>query len=190
MSKDNDYVDGKNYDELNWTPIPSYDGWYEINAEGQVRSWKNRNHSNRAKTPSMMRLIFTNGAGAYTLSPKRNKIINAKVSHLMAITFMGGIPEGMTVYHLNGNTRDNRVCNLKIGTPEEAYAHINKVEKNRRCVFKVGKNGEILEVYKTATEAAKKNFVSLPTVIEHCRKKIKNPFKYLDFTFCYDRGVT
>lgn len=172
-----------------WKPIPGYDGWYEINTEGQIRSWKNYGHAKR-KTPKILRQVVDKVGRAYVSLSLRPCVSQwEKVSRLVVSTFLGEIPDGAFVYHKNGDTLDNSVGNLGVASSEEAYVKMNKRGKNRRCVFKIDRNGEVLDIYPTVQEAARKNFLSSGAVTMHCRKQIKNPFRYLDFTFCYDKGM-
>lgn len=185
-----EYIDGTDYDELNWRPIPGFGGWYDISRDGEIRSWKKSNHGRR-ETPRKLKASYSKcGAMQLALSDEFGRSLPYKVAHLMAKTWMGGIPDGMYVYHKNGDVRDNTLNNLVIAPKAKAYKEINKRSAVRHCVAKVSKDGEIIEVYPSAAEAARKNFLCKQQVLEHCKKRIQNPFKFLDFTFAYDRGLT
>lgn len=90
-----------------WDDAPGYDGLYTVSNFGRVKSERSG------------KLLKTWG-----LTPTVNFSVNNNhkrffVSQLVASTFIGEIPEGYWVIHLNKNRSDNRLENLKIGTPEE-----------------------------------------------------------------------
>ena len=111
---------------------------------------------------------------------------NASLAHLMADAFMGGCKPGYNIIHKNGMKTDCEIENLAFATKYETGKKYGGTAR-RKPVLKVDKNGELLSVYPSAAEAGKANFISVCQVKKHCRGIIKNPFKFIDFTFCYDK---
>lgn len=107
---------------------------YEVSTEGQVR---------RRDTGRLLCLNSVpsgNGGKAYyqvSLSLGHNVRIMRRVNRLVAAAFIGPIPPGYEVDHINGDRLDNTLRNLEIVTPSEnqrrAYhkliANIPKGEK-------------------------------------------------------------
>lgn len=99
-----------------WRPIPGFEGAYEVNDEGHVRSldrvlvdvngkrrrWKGRE---LAQTPSHGRPVV--GLGRARLE---------QPGVLVMLAFVGPRPEGLNVCHLNDDPWDNRLENLYYGT--------------------------------------------------------------------------
>ena len=54
------------------------------------------------------------------------KFINLEVHRLVVETFIGEIPKGMQVNHINGDRYDNRLTNLEVITPLENIQHAHK----------------------------------------------------------------
>jgi hypothetical protein len=61
------------------------------------------------------------------------KFLNLEIHRLMIETFIGQIPKGMQVNHINGDRYDNRLVNLEVVTPLEnmQHAHRNGLIKYR-----------------------------------------------------------
>ena len=185
------YVDGTDYDYLNWKTIPNTDGWYEINTQGEVRCWKNgKGDHKRLKTPHILKPYKCKHGGCIVSIFFRDennvrKQKSMRVNKLMAEAFMGGVPDGMFVFHKNGDTMDNSLHNLQILPRKTVYSKCRG--HSRKPVLKVDKNGEILDVYSSIEEAARKNYMCAHQVTQHCNKKVKYPFRFQDYTFVYDR---
>lgn len=52
-----------------------------------------------------------------------------------------------------------------------------------KAVVKIDQNGNVLETYKSLSEAAKKNPMSKTSIENRTRRKIKNEFEICNFTF-------
>lgn len=103
-----------------WRPVPGYEGIYEITASGRVRS------VDRTITDSVGHEYLRQGAekvvsvrdtGYYGVCLSRegkNRI--HKVHRLIYEAFVGPIPEGAIIRHLNDVRTDNRLENLAPGT--------------------------------------------------------------------------
>ena len=58
-----------------------------------------------------------------------------------------------------------------------------------KSVEKIDKNGNVLKTYNNTIEAAEDNFISEGSVRYRCTGKMKEPFKFYDFTFRYKGGL-
>lgn len=72
---------------------------------------------------------------------KKNKI---RVHRLVVTAFLGEIPQGMVVNHINGKKDDNRIENLEIVTNKENVSHAINVlgQKHRGLFVKRGKDNK------------------------------------------------
>lgn len=86
-----------------WRELPS-DSRYEISDLGRVRNKKTGVIRKPSSTPAGYQVIV--------LSYKDKKSKGVYVHREVMIAFKGGCPDGLNVSHINGNNRDNRLCNL------------------------------------------------------------------------------
>lgn len=87
--------------------IKGYD--YEVSDEGEVRNMK----TGRILKPNVCR------NGYLQINPcKDGKVKNYYVHRIVLEAFVGPCPKGMEACHNNGNTKDNRVTNLRWDTPK------------------------------------------------------------------------
>jgi len=109
-----------------WKTIPTYSS-YEISNYGQVRrigSNKNLSASTKkGKHPYQRVHLCKDGKAKYLL-----------VHRLVLEAFVGPCPPGYQCLHLDNNPRNNRLDNLKWGTPKENHSTIDRTgEKNGRA---------------------------------------------------------
>lgn len=111
-----------------WKAIPGFVGAYEVSSTGRVRSldrtitWVNGVEQFRKGKELSLHL---NSFGYHSVRLGRGR--NYSVHRLVASAFIGEIPEGMVVRHLNDVPTDNRVENLAIGTQAE---NMQDMERN------------------------------------------------------------
>jgi hypothetical protein len=54
------------------------------------------------------------------------------------------------------------------------------------AVLKVNQEGEVIACYRSAREAARRNYVSYQTVLDRCHNKTKNPFWLDGYSYVFD----
>lgn len=97
-----------------WKPIPGYDGRYEVCTDGSVASL--RSGKRRRLKPVQwrdtryQRISLYDGKGY-----GRPRYVH----QVVLLTFVGPLPDGLVVRHLNGDPSDNRLANLAYGTRKE-----------------------------------------------------------------------
>lgn len=109
------------------------------------------------------------------------KRISISVVKLMANAFMGGVPEGYGVFHKNRAKLDNELENLEF-RPLKSCGGVT----SKKPVLKIDRHGNIVEIYRSAKEAAKKNHMSASAMYERCQGKIKNPFRLDGYRYRYE----
>jgi hypothetical protein len=75
------------------------------------------------------------------------------VHRLVYETYVGVIPAGMVINHLNGIKTDNRLCNLELCTYKENSQHMVRMGLNKPCYGETNgmsklKDNQISDVYK------------------------------------------
>lgn len=153
-----------------WKDIPGFGGKYQVSTEGNfrriLRSGKIRNiRAFRKKTSK-------NGKLVVKLTRDGEKGREEVAAQMVAITFLGPIPENAVVYHKNQLQTDINVNNLAYITKKE-LGKMTGASSNRKAVVKLDASGQIVDVYSSAREAGKKNFLSRQTVTDRCNGKVK-----------------
>lgn len=102
-----------------WRPISGHEGRYEVSDLGRVRSLAQTTSDGRRLKARVLKgrpqrsghLSVPLTAGGVTR--------NALVHRLVLIAFVGPPPAGMHALHSDGNPGNNRLANLRWGTPSE-----------------------------------------------------------------------
>lgn len=103
--------------DKNWIPIIGYEGLYEINPSGKVRSLHKRNYQ-KELTPKFDR------AGYLSFKLCKNGNVKGKFGHrLVAEAFIPNPEKKAEVNHKNGIRTDNSVENLEWVTHSENMIH-------------------------------------------------------------------
>jgi hypothetical protein len=92
-----------------WKSVIGYEQYIEVSTFGRIRSLR----TNRF-------LSSTNGSGYVVVNLKiTGRLHGFYVHRIVAQAFIGQIPKGARVHHINGNRRDNKVANLRICSSSE-----------------------------------------------------------------------
>lgn len=99
---------------MDWTPVVGWEMKYEVHPSGIVRNRR----TGRVLKP--MRTGTTRpGAQRWKVRFSTYPRIDFDVAVLVLTAFVGPRPEGSVVLHLNADAGDNRLENLRWGTPKE-----------------------------------------------------------------------
>lgn len=115
-----------------WRDIKDFEGIYQVSNMGRVRSVEHdivmRNNAVKHIGQKVLKL-HEGGNNPYLQAylHKDKKVQNKLVHRLVVSTFIGEIPDGYEVNHINGNKQDNRVANLEIVTSKENKAHAMRI---------------------------------------------------------------
>ena len=103
-----------------WKDISGYEGKYAVSNMGRVKSYdkwvKSRNNSIAFSKGRILKPhVKSNGYNEAHLESMCAKDIH----RLVLETFVGQCPKNMEARHLNGDSRDNRLCNLEWSTHKD-----------------------------------------------------------------------
>lgn len=163
--------------------IKGYEGIYEVNELGQVRSidrmveHKNRkiiNYKGKELKPDI------NKGGYANVRLSKNGIIkNMKVHRLVAETFLSNPNNLPEVHHKNHDRRDNRVENLQWVTRTEQRDNHWKMAKLKAQAIRLRVIGHgIDKIYNSAREVERELGVSNTYVLNTAKGKFKQAKGY------------
>jgi len=176
-----------------WRDIPGYNGMYQVNYFGEIRSWRYRGNR-KMKQPKLMTPFVKKPRGNCRRSSRvyvkladgKGKSREVPVINIMVDAWFGSRPAGKVAYHKDGVPSNNSVHNIGFTTLKELGA-MTGGEAARIPVVKVTPDGEIVEVYPSARAAAKANHMSYQTVLDRCNGKVKKPFALDGHTYKFER---
>ena len=109
-----------------WRPVAGYEGFYEVSSLGRVRSLERivmRSDGRTCRVAARFMRFRKKPWGHLIVTLCRNARYRTFYVHqLVAIAFLGPIPEGLQVRHGPQGVADNSVSNLSYGTPKENQA--------------------------------------------------------------------
>lgn len=122
--------------EEEWRPVVRYEGWYEVSDQGNVRSIPRivtNSLGRRRPYPGKSRKKRPDKDGYLKVMLYRNGECKFPFVHRMvAEAFIGAIPDGHVVMHLDDNPQNNCVSNLRIATQEENFADMFSKGRGKR----------------------------------------------------------
>ena len=101
-----------------WRNIRDFPG-YQINSDGQVRSFKNPNGSGLRVKSVIIVAAYGGIVGSrylYVLLYRDHKQHKKALHRILWETFNGDIPEDLTIDHIDRNKSNNQLDNLRLST--------------------------------------------------------------------------
>ncbi len=158
-----------------WIDIPGFDG-YQVSDYGRVRSFRSMGRSRKLLPEPRLKALVKSSGNRITLVIRKmsdNKPYAFKVHRLVWELHVGPIPENMKIDHIDGNSTNNHISNLRICTQQQnmhnrisksKYTKFKGVNLDRRmkegtrrwnCAFKIGDKRYFVGAYFTEVEAAR-----------------------------------
>lgn len=103
---------------------------------------------------------------------------------LVAKTWLGVRPSQYQAIHRNGIKSDHRLSNIVYINRKNIGKIANA--KKRKAVLKINKNGDIVEIYKSAKDASDKNAYSYSAIKNRCRGCYKDILGTDGYAYCYE----
>lgn len=158
-----------------WKDIPGYEEFYQVSSEGRVKSL---NYLRTGKEKELKLSLHPQGYLMINLC-KNGKIKRLGVHQLVAMAFLGHVPDGqkLVVDHINSNKQDNSVQNLKIVTQRENSSKevslksslptgVVKRKNKFRSQIRIKKKIKCLGYFSTPEEASKVYQQALKQILE------------------------
>lgn len=156
-----------------WKDIKGYEGLYQVSNLGRVRSLNYR------KTGITKILKDSKKSERYckVCLVKDGMEYRVRTHRIVAETFIPNPENKREVDHINTNTKDNRVCNLRwvdrkenCNNPNTIKKHING--KNSKQILQYTISGEFVREWPSSSECGRNGFDN-SSVIKCCRGKLK-----------------
>lgn len=144
-----------------WKPVEGYEEKYEISNKGLIHSFKRKG----AKEKYTYGGVTSKGYLALHLPS-----IVKKVHNIVWETFIGPIPEGYDIHHINGNKQDNRLENLCL---LEHFSHSLLHNQDETHIIQFKPNGEFVAEYKSTMEAERQTNINHSHICQCCNSKRK-----------------
>lgn len=161
-----------------WKDIEGYEGKYQVSNFGRVRSL-NYNQKGIVKE---LKLVKHSRGYRYVSLRKDGQTQHYFVHRLVYETFIGPIPDGMVVNHIDEDKTNNRVDNLNLLSAKEntnwgtAIKRMSKSHKGmaapqfEKVVVQLTPDGKPIKEYRSFTLAAKDVGVSVGAISQAVRK--------------------
>lgn len=170
-----------------WKDVPGYVGQYQVSSHGKIRSVdrmilkKYRSGKiDRAHKIGRVLKPKDNGSGYKMVCLPIKKYYY--IHRIVADAFLGGIPTGLEVNHIDGNKDNNYVSNLEIVSRKQNNLHSKNVLGNRNQ-FEEGEKHHL--TYLTKDEVLEiKEMITLDVpskIIEWCFDVSRSVVKRLKF---------
>lgn len=125
-----------------WKDIKNYEQLYQISSFGNVRSLGN-GLSNNSKNKLLK--VFNRRKYVGVQLCKNSIKKKYMVHRLVYEAFVGEIPDGMQVNHINEDVKDNRPENLNLMTPKENSNWGTHIERVRKQLINGKKSKPVLQ---------------------------------------------
>jgi len=175
-----------------WIPVPNYEHFYMASAFGRIKSLKSGGMKGKLLTPQKV-----NSRGYFNVclcnQGSKNMI---SVHRVIALTFIPNPDNKPEVNHKDGNKTNNEVSNLEWCTGSENMNHayrtgLQKPSENQKTatsdyckdnfskkVIQFDLNGNIVNEYPSASEAARETGFCQTHISSCCRGKVKTCHNY------------
>lgn len=171
-----------------WKDIPGFKGRYQASRAGDIR----RKYGS-GKVRDMSQYKKRSGKGGKILRDRLfvkltvdGKSMEVPVFKVMVSTWKGEPPKGCVPYHINRIVTDNREENIGFTSRSNLGRITGGTTRRRKAVFKVDRDGNEVEVYRSAREAAKHNHMSYQTVLDRCNGKVKKEYALDGYTYRFE----
>lgn len=164
-----------------WKDIAGYDGVYQVSTEGRVR---------KKYSDGRIRMIKPRTFGKHPMigvriEDKDGKLRNLSLLRLVAEAFIGPLGDNVAV-HKNGLYSDNSFRNLVIMSKTE-FAQLRNKRAFRRPVAKIAPDGSVVDVFPSARDAARSDFVNIHAVTDRCNGMLQDEFNFTGFSYRWDK---
>lgn len=167
-----------------WKPIKGFENKYLVSNYGSVKSID----YNKTGKEQILKQFENSGGYLQVFLGRGNEPLVAK---LVYEAFIGSIPNGMQVNHIDENKHNNSVSNLNLLSPKEnsnwgtrnermiETRNSNNGKYAEKCVQQYTKDGQFVSEYKSVADAARINNFGQGNISNCCNGKLKSAYGYV-----------
>jgi len=188
-----DVLSLEDLDKEIWKDIIGFDGSHSVSNFGRVKREQRYDTIGRLLKTKILKRTYCIGPDGFLDNAKvtfgaDGKVKTKAVSLLVAEAFIGEIPKGMCVVHLDKNIRNDTLENLKITTYSESlkrdYSQYNKYdlgfgtkgnEGRNKFVEQLDLEGNVIAEYESIGEIVKKFGFKKSVISAQCNNRYNKP---------------
>ena len=161
-----------------WKQIDGYRWPYRINEGGKVQKLDG------GVWVDLKPYLAGRNRACVKMRTSDNRKIDVPIVWLMADAFMGGRRPGLCITHKNGSKFNCALWNLEFKSRQEC----GKLSSGnrRKTVFKIDREGNVVAIYRSAREAAEKEYISQNSISARCLGHVQNPFDLTGYNYQYE----
>ena len=159
-----------------WKAIAGYEGYYEVSDTGCVRSVNRTIHARngcvrrlRGRSMSLTHTKAKDGNGYMVVNLRRDGTSKVSLVHILVATAFIPNPNKLPmVNHIDGDKTNNSVSNLEWSTYSDNNIHAlyNNLRKPKGTpVMQITEDGDIVNVFNSATEAERETGISARQIL-------------------------
>lgn len=161
-----------------WKDVVGYEGLYEVSNKGRIKTTR------RKGTQGGFKKFTTNQDGYYRVKLcKDGKGRRTMVHRVVYEAFVGEIPKGLEINHIDENKTNNCVENLEAVTHLENVRHGTGIERMKaglcKAVLQFTPDGKLVERHNSIKEAFEKTGVHRCNISWCCNGNIKTAVGYI-----------
>lgn len=164
-----------------WKNIKGYENIYQVSNLGNVR----RIYAN--KKTKILRPSLNKSGYLYVCICEKGKKKLFRVHKLVALAFLGDIPDNLEINHINGIKTDNRKDNLEYVSRSYnlIHAYENELEKRQfnnekksKIVYQYDLNNNFIKAWESLCEIQRQLKFAKTNISKCCNKKIHTAYGY------------
>lgn len=172
----------------NWKDIPGYEGLYQVSDQGRIRSLERERIQMGTKyiSPGKVMSPCVRKKGYNRISLRKNNKAKSFLLHRLVLLAFVGEPMDDKVLgmHLNDNPRDNRLVNLKWGSPADnskdawdkglypplpLQGKFNEDHPLSRPLIQMTMSGEFIKRFENSYDVLRQLKINQSNIIQVCK---------------------